>query len=82
MVRDQFATETPKRVIHSNSGEFSLQVFESFYRVLDAKTGELLQERTGWDPNFSPTSRFLGAYSAGAGFEIIDLYSGTGRHLE
>ena len=76
VVRDQFATETPKRVIHSNSGEFNLQVFESFYRVLDAKTGELLQERTGWDPNFSPTSRFLGAYSAGAGFEIIDLYSG------
>jgi hypothetical protein len=76
VVRDQFSTETPKQVIRSNSGEYELQIFESFYRVLDAKTGELLQERAGWDPNFSPTSRFLGAYSAGAGFEIIDLYSG------
>ena len=37
---------------------------------------ELLQERAGWSPNFSPSSRFLGAYSAGPGFEIMDLYAG------
>jgi hypothetical protein len=77
VVRDQFSIETPKEIVRSNSGEFELQVFDSFYRVLDAKTGELLQERAGWDPNFSPGSRFLGAYSAGLGLEIIDLYSGT-----
>ena len=76
VVRDHFSTDTPTEVVRSNSGEFELHVFDGFYRVLDAKSGELLHERTGWDPNFSPTSRFLGAYAAGPGFEIIDLYSG------
>jgi len=76
VVRDQFSVETPKTIIRSNSGEFELRIFESYYRVFDVGSGELLQERDGWDPNFSPSSRFLGAYSAGAGFEIIDLYSG------
>ena len=76
VVRDRFTTDTPKKVIHSNSGEFELQVFEDYYRVLDARAGELIQERTGRDPNFSPSSRFLGAYSAGPGFEIVDLFAG------
>ena len=76
VVRDQFSVETPKRVVRSNSGEFELKIFELYYRVFDVSSGELLQERAGKDPNFSPSSRFLGAYSAGAGFEIIDLYSG------
>jgi hypothetical protein len=76
VVRDHLSTDTPIEVLRSNSGEFELQVFDRFYRVLDAKSGELLHERAGLDPNFTPTSRFLGAYSAGPGFEIIDLYSG------
>ena len=76
VVRDHLSTDTPIEVVRSNSGEFELHVFDGFYRVLDAKSGELLHERSGLDPNFSPTSRFLGAYSAGPGFEIIDLYSG------
>ncbi|MCC7251067.1 caspase family protein [Hyphomicrobium sp.] len=77
VIRDRFTTEAPQKTIRSNSGEFELQVFDKFYRVLDSKTGELLQERNGWDPNFSPSSRFLGAFADGPGFEIIDLYSGT-----
>jgi len=76
VVRDSFSTEVPSQTLRSNSGEFDLQVFDGYYRVLDARTGELIQERAGWDPNFSPTSRFLGAYAAGPGFEIIDLYAG------
>jgi Caspase domain len=76
VVRDSFSTEVPSQTFRSNSGEFDLQIFKGYYRVLDARTGELILERTGWDPNFSPTSRFLGAYAAGPGFEIIDLYSG------
>jgi Caspase domain len=75
VVRDRFSADAPKQTFRSNSGEFDLQVFDGYYRVLDAKTGELIQERAGWDPNFSPTSRFLGAYAAGPGFEIIDLYA-------
>ena len=76
VVRDQFSTDTPKQVIRSNFGEFDLFIFDEFYRVFDVKTGELLQERTGQSPNFSPNGRFLGAYATGPGFEIVDLYAG------
>jgi len=86
LVRDAFAPnlatsgaalERPKTTIVSNSGEFSLQVFSRFYRVYDTSSGELVLERTGRNPNFSPSSRFLGAFADGPGFEIVDLYSGT-----
>jgi hypothetical protein len=77
VIRDQFTTAPPKRVVQSNSGEFQLDIYDSFYRVIDLKTGALLLERAGWDPNFSPTSRFLGAFAKGAGFELWDLHSGT-----
>ena len=86
LVRDAFAPnlatsgaalERPKKTIASNSGEFSLQVFSRFYRVYDTASGELVLERTGKNPNFSPSSRFLGAFADGPGFEIVDLYSGT-----
>lgn len=76
VVRDRFTTDIPKQTIRSNSGEFELQIFPDFYRVLDAKSGELLQERSGRDPNFSPTSRFVGAFAGGPGLEIVDLYAG------
>lgn len=52
VVRDRFPVTAPKQVYLSNSGEFELQVFDRFYRVLDAKTGELVLERAGVDPNF------------------------------
>jgi hypothetical protein len=45
--------------------------------VYDTSSGELVLERTGRNPNFSPSSRFLGAFADGPGFEIVDLYSGT-----
>jgi len=76
LVRDNFTLEKPKKVIRSNSGEFDLQVFDLFYRVLDARTGELLIERAGVDPNFSPGSRFVGAFvEADMPAEVIDLYA-------
>jgi hypothetical protein len=77
VVRDQFSTNAPQKTIVSDSGEFLLQSFDRFYRVLDSKTSELVLERSGWDPNFSPSGRFLGAFADGPGFEVIDLYSGT-----
>ena len=47
VVRDKFTVAEPKKVYRSNSGEFDLQIFDKFYRVLDAKTGELVLERAG-----------------------------------
>jgi len=84
VVRDSFAPniatgsggiEHPTKRMVSNSGEFELQIFAKFYRVYDLASGELVLERAGVEPNFSPTSRFIGAFSEGAGFEIIDLYA-------
>ncbi len=86
VVRDSFAPdistaganiEHPKKTIISNSNEFELQVFEKFYRVFDVRTGDLVLERAGANPNFSPSSRFLGSFADGVGFEIVDLYADT-----
>lgn len=76
VVRDRFTAETPKKIVRSNSGEFELQVFDNFYRVIDLKTEELILERAGVAPNFSPSSRYMGAFGDGPGLEIIDLYAG------
>lgn len=76
VVRDNFTLDKPKKIIRSNSGEFDLQVFDGFYRVLDALTGELVLERAGVDPNFSPGSRFVGAFVEGdSPAEVLDLHS-------
>jgi Caspase domain len=86
VVRDAFtpdiatggaAIERPTKKIVSNSNEFELQVFDKFYRVYDVRTGELVLERAGINPNFSPSSRFIGAFAEGSGFEIADLYADT-----
>lgn len=86
VVRDAFApnlatagaaVERPKETIVSNSGEYSLQGFKNFYRVYDAASGDLVLERAGRNPNFSPSGRFLGAFADGPGFEIVDLYAGV-----
>lgn len=84
LVRDSFTPtlasgeggiEAPKKTIISNSGEFQLEVFGKFYRVYDVASGELVLERGGVNPNFSPSSRFLGSFSDGDGFEVVDLYA-------
>ncbi|MGO9461411.1 MAG: caspase family protein [Rhodomicrobium sp.] len=84
VVRDSFAPdiatagakiEHPRKKIVSNSNEFELQVYDKFYRVYDIRSGELVIERAGRNPNFSPSSRFIGAFADGPGFEITDLYS-------
>lgn len=86
VVRDSFTPdiansgpkiERPRKIIVSNSGEFELQIFQKFYRIYDVRSGELVLERGGANPNFSPSSRFVGALAEGDGFEIIDLYADT-----
>lgn len=75
-IHDKFSLDVPTKVILSNSGEFRIHVFNNFYRVFDHRTGDLILERIGQDPNFSPTSRFLVSilkkYNEA---EVIDLYS-------
>ena len=76
VVRDEFTTDQSKKRYRSNSNEFDLHVFENFYRVFDVQSGELVLERTGTDPNFSPGGRFIGAFVASKRpMQVIDLYS-------
>ncbi len=78
VVQDQYTTETPVRTAVANSGDYVLQVFPEYYRVLDHKTGDLVVQRTGTDPEFSMSGRFISAlFENQHSLEVIDLVSGT-----
>jgi hypothetical protein len=77
VIQDHFASDRPAETVHSRSGELVLEVYPGRYRVLERRTGNLVVEGDGVRPNFSPTSRFLGAYRDGySKLDIVDLYSG------
>ena len=79
VVQDPFDTETPARILVSNSGRYRANVFADRYRIYDTETGAKLVDRAGHDPNFSPTSRFVVASTGDKGsgqYEVIDLVSG------
>ena len=89
VVRDKTALDIPDKLIRANSGEFDLHVFKTFYRVFDVATGDMLVERAGIAPNFSPGSRFVAAFVEGGlsrhelsdmprpNLEVVDIYSGS-----
>ncbi len=80
VVQDRVGVEQPDKVLLSPSRDYEVRVFKERFQVLYAKSGELLFERAGIEPNFSPGSRFLG-YLTGtneegnpeAPLKIIDL---------
>lgn len=80
VVQDRVGMEKPEKVLLSPSRDYEVRVFKERFQVLYAETGELLFERAGIEPNFSPGSRFIG-YLTGtdeeggpdAPLEIIDL---------
>lgn len=74
VAQDRFSLDSPKQTVLSNSGEFELQIFDGFYRVLDSSTGALIIERDGTNPTLSPSSRFLHAeIKSGFQMEVVDL---------
>lgn len=78
VVQDQFTLEAPSRTIHSANGRYMLQEFSNYYRVLDLQSGELIVQRVGTDPEFSPTARFVSALLEDKhSIEIVDLVSRT-----
>lgn len=75
-VRDHFPVVGPKKTVISNSGEFEIDDYGDFYRILERATGALLLERDGKSPNFSPTSHFAAALVRdGHVAEVIDIYA-------
>jgi len=76
VVQDPFTLEAPSRTINSANGRYALQEFSNYYRVLDRESGELIVQRVGTDPEFSPTARFLSALLEDKhSIEIVDLVS-------
>ncbi len=76
VVQDPYDIAVPKRAMLSNDGHYLLQIFESYYRVFDVASGAKLVDRSGRDPNFSPTGRFVAANTGGGeDYEIVDLLS-------
>ncbi len=76
VVQDPYDIAVPKRAMLSNDGRYLLQIFESYYRVFDMASGAKLVDRSGHDPNFSPTGRFVAANTGGGeDYEIVDLLS-------
>ncbi|MEK8019178.1 MAG: hypothetical protein VSS75_020090 [Candidatus Parabeggiatoa sp.] len=77
VVQDKVGMKKPEKVLQSHSGEYELRVFKDRFQVLYANTGELVLERAGTNPNFSPGSRFLGYFTSEKGgspsIEIVDL---------
>ena len=77
VVQDRVGMEEPEGVFLSPSKEYKLRVFKNRFQVLYADTGELVLERAGTKPNFSPGSRFLGYFTdtVYSPVEIIDLFN-------
>jgi len=75
VVQDPFDTTAPLERILSNSGEFLLEVYENRFRVLDARTGALIHAAQGFEPNFSPGSRFV--HAVGPAIVVEELEDDT-----
>jgi caspase domain-containing protein len=79
VIQNLYDLESPDQIVLSNNGKYRLHVFPTRFRVFDVSSGALIIESQGRDPNFSPTSRFLAAYSGartGLYFDLFDLESG------
>lgn len=73
VVQDPFDVEVPTQTILSNDGRFLLEVRKESFRVLNAQTGALVHAGPGFEPNFSPGSRYV--HAVGPAIELEEGYS-------
>ena len=73
VVQDPFDVEEPIETILSNDGRFLLEVRAQSFRVLNAQTGALVHAGPGFEPNFSPGSRYV--HAVGPTIEVEEGYS-------
>jgi hypothetical protein len=73
VVQDPFDVEEPRQTILSNDGRFLLEVRAETFRVLNARTGALVYAGPGYEPNFSPGSRYV--HAVGPTIEVEEGYS-------
>ena len=82
VVQDRYSTGLPNKTIYSNNGDFEMQVFDSFYRVIDLRTGELIVQRPGLRPDFSVGSRYVFAtLKENTIAEVYDLFASRVVHV-
>ncbi len=74
---DNFVSES---TFVSTNGRFLLHQGKQRYRIVDRVTGDLLLDRSGTKPHFSPTGRFLSALDDAGRLEIIDLVANRSIH--
>jgi hypothetical protein len=72
-LQDRFATGAPTASYISPDRALVLSEFEDRYQVHDQSTGDLLLDRAGAHPRFSPTGRFVTAETGFARIEIVDV---------
>jgi hypothetical protein len=73
VLQDRFATGSPKSSYVSSDRTLILSEFKDRYQVHDQATGDLLLDRPGTNPRFSPTGRFVTADLASGHTEIVDI---------
>jgi hypothetical protein len=71
---DRFSSEVPRTVIVHDGAGLELQDFGTFHRIVQRGSRDLVLEQAGTNPEFSPTGRFLMAWSSG--FFVVDLVTG------
>jgi hypothetical protein len=75
IVQDRFSTSAPRLVHQSADARLSLSIFENHYQVHDQSSGDLLLDRPGTAPQFSPTGRYATAQLDFGRMEIVDTVS-------
>lgn len=73
ITQDRFAAGAPKSTFISRDNTRLLLDFGDRYQIVDNQTGDLLFERSGTSPRFSPTGRYLTSLGGSNRLEIFDL---------
>ncbi len=81
IVVNPFARKQPTERIFSPAGNRIIDVYNERYRLVDAASGSEIAERAGRHPRFSPTGRYIAAYTED-GIEILDTVDGKTVHKE
>ena len=89
IVVNPFLIDRPKQSIYSPAGDRVIEIYDGRYRLVDEASRSELADRTGQRPRFSPTGRYVAAYTGNSaaghaddGMEILDAIDGRMVHRE
>jgi len=80
IVQEHIPSMKPKKTIVSLSEKYTIKIYDTWFEVLDTKSENLIFKKSGRNPNFSDSSRFL-CYIYGdklaPTIKLIDMISQT-----